>query len=152
MNIYYLDASALVKRYVNETGSNWIRSLLERQPLLFSSRMVIIEVISAFARRKREGSLSSAEFTTARNALRSDCLNEYHIIPPSMEIIDLASELLAIYPLRAYDAVHLATALTAQQFLVTRAYPALTFLAADNRLNSAASSAGLTIDNPNHHL
>ncbi len=114
--------------------------------------MVIVEVISAFARRKREGAVNLTEFVTARNAFRSDCLNEYHIIPPSIEIINLASELMGKYPLRAYDAVHLATALVAQQFLVERDYPVLTFLAADNRLNSAASSAGLTIDNPNHHL
>ncbi len=27
MSIYYLDASALVKRYVNEVGSGWVRAL-----------------------------------------------------------------------------------------------------------------------------
>jgi len=28
MVIYYLDTSALVKRYVNETGSDWLRGVL----------------------------------------------------------------------------------------------------------------------------
>jgi len=59
---YYLDASALVKRYVDEVGSDWLRTIIAftRPLLLFTSRMTIVEVISAFARRVREGSLSSA--------------------------------------------------------------------------------------------
>jgi len=79
---YYLDASALVKRYVDEVGSDWLRTTIApAQPsLLFTSRMTVVEVISAFARRAREGSLSSEELATARNAFRGDCLNEYQII------------------------------------------------------------------------
>jgi hypothetical protein len=83
---YYLDASALVKRYVDEVGSDWLRATIApaQPPLLFTSRMAIVEVISAFARRAREGSLSSEEFATARDAFQSDCLNEYQIMPPAM--------------------------------------------------------------------
>jgi hypothetical protein len=55
------------------------------------------------------------------------------------------------HPLRAYDAAHLATALTAQQFLVAQDYPDLTFLPADNHLNDIATAEGLTVDNPNHY-
>jgi hypothetical protein len=86
---YYLDASALVKRYVGEVGSDWLRATIApAQPsLLFTSRMTIVEVISAFARRARDGSLSSEEFAIARDAFQSDCLNEYQIMPPSMAII-----------------------------------------------------------------
>lgn len=82
MSHYYLDASALVKRYVDEVGSDWLRTTIApAQPsLLFTSRMTVVEVISAFARRAREGSLSSEELATARNAFRGDCLNEYQII------------------------------------------------------------------------
>lgn len=44
MNIYYLDASALVKRYVDEVGSDWLRTTIApaRQSLLFISRMAIV--------------------------------------------------------------------------------------------------------------
>lgn len=86
MSAYYLDASALVKRYVNELGSAWVRSLLAspQADLLFTSRMTIIEVTSAFARRLREGSLTSTEFVTAENAFRSDCLHDYQIMPPQL--------------------------------------------------------------------
>ena len=154
MSHYYLDASALVKRYVDEVGSDWLRTTIASgQPsLLFTSRMTIVEVISAFARRARDGSLAFEELAIARDAFRGDCLNEYQIMPPTMTVIDMACALLEQHPLRAYDATHLATALGAQQFLVAQGHPAFTFLSADDRLNHAASAEGLEVDNPNHHL
>jgi predicted nucleic acid-binding protein len=150
---YYLDASALVKRYVDESGSDWLRSTLvfAPPPLLFTSRMTIVEVTSAFARRVREGSLTPAEFAAVCDAFRGDCLNEYQIMPPTMSIVDLACGLLEQHSLRAYDALHLASALGAQQFLAAQDYPPLTFLSADDRLNNAATAEGLAVDNPNHH-
>ena len=153
MSHYYLDASALVKRYVDEVGSDWLRGIIaSSQPaLLFTSRMTIVEVVSAFARRAREGSLSSAELAMSRDTFRGDCLNEYQIMPPTMTVIDLACALLEQHPLRAYDATHLATALGAQQFLAAQGYPPLTFLSADDRLNRVATAEGLQVDNPNHH-
>lgn len=48
MSRYYLDASALVKRYVNEEGSDWLRATIipARSQLLFTSRMTIAGSIS----------------------------------------------------------------------------------------------------------
>ncbi len=148
-----MDASALVKRYVNEPGSDWLRVMAtsSEPSLLFTSRMSIVEVVSAFARRVRDGSLSSEEFAALGDAFRSDCLNRYQIMPPTLEIVDLACSLLERHSLRAYDATHLATALVAQQFLAAQDYPPLTFLSADDRLNQAASHEGLAVDNPGRH-
>ena len=153
MSRYYLDASALVKRYVNEEGSDWLRATITpaRSQLLFTSRMTIVEVISAFARRVRDGSLTLEEFASARDLFRGDCLDEYQIMPPTIAVVDSASVLLELHPLRAYDAIHLATALGAQQFLADQDYPALTFLSADDRLNEAATAEGLAVGNPNAH-
>jgi predicted nucleic acid-binding protein len=148
-----VDASALVKRYVNEPGSDWLRAIVtsSEPPLFFTSRMTIVEVISAFARRVRDDSLSSDEFTALGDAFRSDCLNRYQIMPPTLEIVDLACSLLVRHPLRAYDATQLATGLVAQKFLIAQNYPLLMFLSSDDRLNQAASREGLAVDNPGHH-
>jgi predicted nucleic acid-binding protein len=153
VSIYYLDASALVKRYVNELGSSWVRAITDvaGSPVLLTSRMTLAEVISAFARRLREGVLAADEFATARDAFRSDCLVEYQIMPPTVAVVDLACALLERHPLRAYDAIHLATALTAHQFLVSEGHPALVFLSSDDRLIRAANAEGLVSDNPNRH-
>lgn len=153
MSIYYLDTSALVKRYVNEVGSEWLRAAFapSASPLAFTSRMTIAEVTSALTRRLREGALTPAEYISARNAFRGDCLNDYRIMPPTMTVVDLACVLLERYPLRAYDATHLATAISAQRFLLSEGYPPLVFLSADDQLTRAASAEGLAVDNPNMH-
>jgi hypothetical protein len=59
--------------------------------------------------------------------------------------------LLEHHPLRTYDALHLASALLVNDQLVAVGLPPLTFLAADNRLLTAATLEGLTVDNPNNY-
>ena len=153
MNNYYLDASALVKRYVDEVGRDWLRWLVDpaQDSVVFISRMTIVEVMSALARRMREGSLAPQEFEASRDALWGDCFREYSIIPPSESLVELACALLERHPLRAYDATHLATALTVQQFLDAQVYPSLTFVSSDEQLNRAALAERLEIDDPNRH-
>jgi predicted nucleic acid-binding protein len=54
VSLYFLDSSALVKRYVAEAGSSWIQSLAEPTAghALFIARITWIEVLSALARRQ----------------------------------------------------------------------------------------------------
>ncbi|MFW6115546.1 MAG: type II toxin-antitoxin system VapC family toxin [Chloroflexota bacterium] len=152
MRCYYLDASALVKRYVDEPGTQWVRAVVgSGEALFFTSRMTIVEVVSAFSRRLRDGTLTAADFATARDMFRSDCLNDYQVMPPNAVVIDQACELLERYSLRAYDAIHLATATTAQEFLTEGEFPSLTFLSADDDLNDAAKAECLAVDNPHRH-
>ena len=73
-------------------------------------------------------------------------------MPPTVAFIDLACTLLEQHPVRAYDATHPATALSAQRFLMAQSRPALMPLYADARLNDAASAEGLAVDNPNRHF
>lgn len=55
------------------------------------------------------------------------------------------------HPLRAYDAVQLASALRASRALQAARLPPLLFLSADDRLTAAATHEGLATDNPNAH-
>jgi predicted nucleic acid-binding protein len=54
------------------------------------------------------------------------------------------------HPLRAYDAVQLASAMRVQARALAK-IPGLTFLTADDRLKSIAQAEGLSADNPNDH-
>jgi uncharacterized protein len=60
-------------------------------------------------------------------------------------------DLIQRYPLRAYDAVQLATAMVVNQSLAAHGLPPLYFVSADDRLITAAQAEGLTTDNPNSH-
>jgi hypothetical protein len=81
VSLYFLDSSALVKRYVTETGSSWIRDLTDpgaRNPLIIA-RITWVEVLSALARREREGSLTPDDVTQAIRAFRYDLNMQYQV-------------------------------------------------------------------------
>jgi uncharacterized protein len=60
MNAYYLDTSAILKCYINEQGSLWLRALLLARPhhRFYTCRLSKVEFASAVARRVRDGSIS----------------------------------------------------------------------------------------------
>jgi len=60
--VYFPDTSAAVKRYVQETGSSWIRNLTNPVAghFLYVARITDVEMTAAIARRRRLGSLSIA--------------------------------------------------------------------------------------------
>lgn len=66
-------------------------------------------------------------------------------------VIHLARALLDRHPLRAYDAVQLASAIRSNQVLLDEGLPSLVFLSADNRLISVTMAESLSTDNPNLH-
>lgn len=66
-------------------------------------------------------------------------------------IADRAGELLDRHPLRAYDAIQLASALRINEVLTTANLSSPTFLSADNKLLAVAAAEALPTDNPNDH-
>jgi predicted nucleic acid-binding protein len=148
---YYLDTSALVKRYVDEAGSTWMRDICDPSgdPVLVTSVLLIAELTSALNRRLREESILAHDYERLRDAFRRDCLREYEILPISDTVVELACELLERHPLRASDALHLATSLTAHRLFANVGLPSPVFIGADARLLDAAVTEGLGIGNPN---
>jgi len=153
MATFFLDTSALVKQYVDEQGSQWIRSMIieDEEAVILISRVAEVEVSSAFARRVREGTISSEEREEAESAFCDDCVNRYHVINFSEEVVGLAKNLVIHYPLRAYDAIQLASAIGAHASFAKRGLPPLTFVSADNRPIAVALQEDLLCDNPNQH-
>ena len=54
MASYFFDSSALVKRYVNEAGTDWVTSLIDPATghEIFLARISGVEVVSAIKRRE----------------------------------------------------------------------------------------------------
>ncbi|MEG4521119.1 MULTISPECIES: type II toxin-antitoxin system VapC family toxin [unclassified Microcoleus] len=154
VNAYFLDTSALVKRYVPELGSNWIQSITVPAAgnFLAISQITWVEVCSAFSRRQREGTLSVDEVDQLMVDFRTDFENQYEVLEVDRTLIEIAGALVMQNPLRAYDAVQLASALRFQSTtLVSVPNTQLVFVSADNRLLDIAQSAGLATDNPNNY-
>ena len=153
VNFAYFDTSALLKQYVTEIGSNWVRTYLASTvaPAVFTSHLTAVEATCAFARRLREGILLPADHAKAVQAFDYDITYRYNLLDVMPVTIDTARRLAAQHPLRAYDAVQLATAWLLNEYLLHTSKPPLTFICADDHLIAVAQAAGLLTDNPNHH-
>jgi predicted nucleic acid-binding protein len=153
VSAYFLDSSALVKRYVPETGTAWIQAIADAATgnLLIISRITWVEVLSALARRQREGSLSATDVHLIIQRFRYDLNHQYQVVELDRTVMENAGQLVNQYPLRAYDAVQLASVLRIQPTFATATSTSLVFLTADDRLLTIAQTAGLLTDNPNHH-
>jgi uncharacterized protein len=135
----YFDASALVKRYVRESGSSTVRRLLATS-IAASSRLSEVEVSSGIIRRAREGAFTIRARDRMLAALQRDL--------PALAIVEMIPEigadvraLLLRHPLRASDAVQLASGLYLQRQLGQL----VPFVAFDTRLVAAAQAEGLTV-------
>ncbi|MBA3948103.1 MAG: type II toxin-antitoxin system VapC family toxin [Herpetosiphonaceae bacterium] len=104
-----------------------------------------VEVAAALAARQRAGTgLTLGERDALVRLLARHATPEYHAM--SGTLIDRAMDLRQCHRLRGYDAVQLASALTTNMLL-----PALTFVAADDDLITAARAEGILVENPNVH-
>ena len=130
--IHFFDASALVKRYIDEDDSEQVRDWLKRH-LVAVSRLSELEVTSALARRCREGDFTSADRDRALQMLRRD-FESFFVVEITAEVLQRSRQLLAESPLRAGDSIQLAAALELRERL---RFPT-TFVAFDQRLLDAA--------------
>jgi predicted nucleic acid-binding protein len=110
--ILYLDTSALVKLYARERGREEVENAVREARVVAISEIGYVEACSALARKEREGFFSEDEHNDAVEFLKRDFREVYFLRPVTGEIITRAGEVAREHALRAYDAVHLATALT----------------------------------------
>jgi uncharacterized protein len=150
LSLYFLDSSALVKRYVTEIGSEWIKSVADpsARHTLIVARITWVETISAFARLKRENTLLETDLDLTIRTFQFDWHTQYQIVEVDAFLTQLAGKLLLNYPLRAYDSIQLAAALKLLPAIRHSSTP-YTFVTADDRLLSAAQAEGLQVCNPN---
>lgn len=153
MAAYFFDSSALVKCYIQERGSGWVRSIaFPPSPNDIHALQVIeLEVVSAIARRRKGGSLTPAAATAAVAQLRHDVQHALILLDVSELLIADALALADRHELRAYDALHLAAAIDFNRSRAASAQPALTFVSADLELNAAALANGFVVEDPNAH-
>jgi uncharacterized protein len=136
----YIDASALAKLYVPEAESERLDAFLRHRVGLMISELAITEVLSAVARRKREGELRSEHANQIRRALLADAesgsftrLQLDPAVHREAERLLFATDAL---PLRTLDALHIALAFSGSATHV---------LTVDRRMRDAAVQAGMIV-------
>lgn len=153
MTHYFLDSSALIKRYIPEPGTHWVRSVTTPGSghTVIIAHLTPIEIVSGLNRRVREGHLSVAHAHAIRQVLDRYADVQYVGIGFTHRIAARAKDLLEKHSLRAYDSIQLASALEANSMLVAGGLLPLVFVCADNRLLAVAATEGLATDNPNNY-
>ena len=140
MAILYLDTSALVKQYVQERGSREVQDLIRTAEHAGTSQITRTEMAAALARATRMGLIPVTEGQSAWNGFLKDWASITRL-KVSGQIIEQSGDLAWKYPLRGYDALHLASAVLWQETLETQIILA-TF---DRELWSAGRQAGLIV-------
>lgn len=155
MATYYFDTSAVVKLYVPEPGTDWVDAIVEEkndqgQPenVVAFSEVAIVEVAAAVARRQRTGDIEDNLAEALFGRFTRDCRDRFFTLAVRDDVIQRATVVARDQHLRAYDALHLGTALVLDELLITAGLPRHVFVSADRRLLDAAVRERLLVAQP----
>ncbi len=153
MASYFLDTSALIKRYVSELGHAWINSICTptQGHALYISQAAMVEAVATLCRKAREQSISEARRDALINLFLSHRRRGYEVVRVTNVVYTAAGNLCRSHKLRAYDAVQLACALAVRTGALAHNTPIPTFVCADHDLLAVAATEGLATENPNRY-
>jgi uncharacterized protein len=113
------------------------------------AEITLAEVAAALAAKHRAPKgITRDQRDRVLSRFLQDCDDHFALLTVNRSVIDRAIELAQRHPLRAYDAVQLATALDASEIMQSQSLPALTVVAADGELLTAAVAERLSVENP----
>lgn len=139
MNLY-LDTSALVKLYIEETGRDTVEAEVQAAETVVTSTVSWAEACSTFARALREGRIQEEAHQRMLDALARDWPRF-----TTLSVVDSLSRhagtLAREHALPGFDAIHLASALYAD-----RTVGNVHLLAFDDRLMIAARNVGIALE------
>jgi uncharacterized protein len=147
----------LVKYDVTEPGSTWVRQVIDEQDpmsgqahhIILVAEITRVEVAAGLAVIECVGRIRRAERDRAYRRFMSQLAHRYVIMPLSTDDFATAAHLTQQHPLKAYDAIQLATALRSHRLADHQL--AFTFVTGDTPLIAAAQAEALLTENPFDH-
>jgi len=141
---HYLDASAVLKRYISsEAGADFMRILLEDatpNEVFCVSTFGVPEVNAAIRRRV----VNEILLDEALRKFGQDSVRLFRVIPTNDEILEQAVSIVENHRLRAGDAIHLATALSVAAVADSQVF----MVSSDAELLEASEAAGIGAVDP----
>ena len=145
MAIFYLDTSAIVKRYRQEQGSEVIAQLLENPPSedrFYTSFLSVLEFTSAILRLARGGQFREELAGEILANFRIDVRDIFMVWPLDNDLVNEAVSVVFENSLRSGDAIHLATAISLHN---SARGPQVVMVSADIELLDGAEASALAI-------
>jgi predicted nucleic acid-binding protein len=127
-----------VKLYVDEPGSAEVAELVKVAAVVATSALAYPEIRAAFARRRRERTMTTRQLHSVREQFESDWATLF-VLSCDHALAHRAGEIAETYALRGADAVHLASF---ERLLAMADDADLQFSCADQRLSQAARRLG----------
>jgi uncharacterized protein len=143
MTNYFVDSSALVKRYRVEPGSIRLSALLKAADQIFISRLTVIEVSAALVRRAKQAKAPPEDLKIAIDLLDFEVRNTFDVLELDEPVPTHALAATRQYGLRGADAVQFAAGIVARR----RKSNQIIFVSCDDELNTAASREGWQVEN-----
>ena len=146
MAVYYLDTSAVLKRYRTEKGTDVVTELYEARTegdSLLTSHFTCLEVESVAARALKGRLLTQRAYDSLPGAFARDLTEHLDLLPVAGTLVNEAIYAARRHAVRAADAIHVASA-----ELAKRDSPDFVFVASDHELLTAAEAAGMETFNP----
>jgi predicted nucleic acid-binding protein len=136
----YFDTSALLKLVIEEDGSATAAALWDAADAVATSRLAYAEGRAALAAARRIGRLTRPDLGAAKREFEA-LWRQLRLLEPGEDIVRAAGGLAEQLALRAYDAIHLASAVSASggDFVLATW---------DRDLGSAALALGLAVSPP----
>ena len=153
MYYFYFDASALVKRYLLETGSNKVNFLFANIPLEYFRCLAIgaAEVLSICVRKRNDKRITQYDFNHAVANLNLeviDTTSDFKTVSTPNSLIWASLDLMDKHSINSVDAMVLRSALDVVMELRNNTNGTLILVASDQRLLKAARDESLLVFNP----
>lgn len=135
----YLESSALLAWLLGEPDGDVARRILDAAPAVLTSRLTMVEAARGLLRAEHERRISAADRHTLAGMLAAAAAGWFRLSMADA-ICERAERAFPVEPVRALDALHLASALTALEV-----YPGLAVLTFDDRVTTNARALGLPV-------
>ena len=136
----FWDSSALLPIFVVEARTKLVRRWLAEDPLVIVWTLTRVELLSAFARRRRERASNHVGLSTARREALA-AWDPWTEITAVEAVRGHAERLVEIHPLRAADALQVGAAVVAAAGQTIN----LAFVTLDDRQAEAAEREGFRV-------
>ncbi len=148
MTDFYVDTSALLKRYLKEPGTSAVDLLFNNASpgsRFHTSFFTVLEVCAALLRPLKAGQLTQRVVDVALAQFGQDTQGLLNVWPVDQDVLTGAKTVVMKHRLRAPDAIHLSTALDIRSVVGD---VSLVLVASDKELLQASAEQRLVTLNP----
>lgn len=144
----FIDTSALAKAYLDEPGSEAVRTVLDHmRGVIYLSDHVALEVLATLAYKLRDQKLEPSRYRKLRAAFLQQYVESFNRVEVDRDVIQTAIQLADTHRklgVGAVDLIHVATAMRVRDDDGV----SLTVVCADRSMRLLASAAGFRVFDP----